>query len=220
MFPLFHTTIILVEAGMGLMGILCLIAGRFPYRPGRPVTGYSAYLAGAIMCIPLAAVLPITYGMRRDQSYADWIGKWIFINTAASFVCVCVAFLLAALLFNPSGGMARQHWLKEVDKRKGRRRGRTEDNDDEDRPRRRRKRRREEEGDLDDRPPRRRPAEDDDEDRPRRRPRDDEDDAEAPPRRRPPADEDDDEPRPRRSADDDDDRTSHRPGPPPLPPRG
>lgn len=208
----FQITTIGVEVLMAITGILALIFGRFPYRPGRPVTGVGAYVGGAILIMPLAIALPLGYAIGRDQSFQEAIGKIIFLHAGFIVGCFCTAYILAALLNNPMGGTDRRSWLKEVEARKNKRRKkRRGDEEEEDRGRRRRRRR----GDDDDVPRRGRREEDieeddrnrgDDDDEPARRRRDaDEEDRDGPPHRR-------------RERDDDDDRITSR-RPPPLPGR-
>lgn len=207
--------LIVLEIAMLITGLMALILGQFPYRQGRPVTGYPAYISGVIMCLPIAVALPVGLSMTQGESWAEGYGKRLVLHVCFIVGCAALAYLLAALLYNPDGGMARKKWLQEVEKRRGRRRNR--DEEDEDRPRKRRRRRRDAD-DLDDRPRGRpRDEEDDFEDRPRRRPRDEEDEMDPRPPRRS-REEIDGEDAPRsRYAEEDDDRNSYRSGPPPLP---
>lgn len=189
-------TLLACEVFMVITGIVTLVMGRFPYRPGRPVTGVAAYVAGVIMCLPMAVGFPIARATYDEERLSDAIGKEIVIRAVFIILSFCSAYFTAAILFNPSSSQSKKNWLKEVERRKSRRRKKSEDEDEEERPRKRRRPRDDDDEDADERPRR------------RRRERDEDDDDDDRPRRRRPADEDDEPRRPHRSG-----------GPPPLPPR-
>ncbi|MFO0967434.1 MAG: hypothetical protein U0793_17885 [Gemmataceae bacterium] len=176
-----------LEILMAITGLIAIITNRFPYRPGRPVTGLGAYVGGAIMILPLAVALPVGMAIGRNEPLADAIGKILVLHIGAILFCFIGSYVIAALLADVSGGSRVRREVKP--RRRRERRRDDDDDDDDDRPRRRR--RRAEGGGP---PP-----------LPRRRDDDDDDDEESPARRRP---EDgaysrsrDDEPRSRRDDD-------------------
>jgi hypothetical protein len=183
-------TILFCQIFMGVTGLVALIRNRFPYRPGRPVDGLAAYVAGSIMLMPLVIGIPVEMSIRESESLAEAIGKTLALHICLIVGCFTAAYLAAALLYSPTKpSVSRGAMMRDMEKRRSRRRKRMrEDDEDDDRPRRRRR-------DRDDDRPRSR---DDDDDRPRR------------------GDDDDDRPRRR---DDDDDRSRRRDvaPPPPLP---
>ena len=77
MFFMVYFTLLCCEIAMGVIGILTMVFGTFNYRPGRPVTGLAAYIAGGLFLIPLAVVFPLTMTLGDSMSEADAIGKAI-----------------------------------------------------------------------------------------------------------------------------------------------
>jgi len=146
-----------LEIAMAITGLMAVIFNRFPYRPGRPVTGLGAYIGGAIMMLPLVIAFPMSMAMFREQSLADAIGKALILRICFVVVCFPAAYITASLLCNVGAGGR----VKREINRKPRRKRRDEEDEDE-RPRRRR--RQEREGRRPPPLPRQRDEDDDDDD--------------------------------------------------------
>src|SRR5439155_252937 len=108
---------------MAVTGITAILFGRFPYRPGRPVTGLGAYIGGAIMIMPLGIALPLGHAISRaETSFAEALGKVIVLHLGFIFFCFFGAYIVAALLFSAYPGAERATIARDLEKRRQRKR--------------------------------------------------------------------------------------------------